>query len=128
MNAGRWRAVAASQTGNSANRGAAGGDFWHELLFDFGEQARRAAQGAAHVAANMHLDFRRRRFAIMRKETNDLFNTIQRHGQPFAERDERLARQIAVVGLNLVEVLDDHSLRAALEAMLRSGMSSLSSL
>src|SRR5216117_3639431 len=68
---------------------------------------------AAHVAADVDLDFRRRRLAIVGEEADDLFNAIERHGEPIAERDERFARQIAVAGLNLIEILNNHSMRAA---------------
>ena len=79
-----------------------------ERLLQRLHESRRAAQAAAHVAANVNFDGRWRSAAIMRIEAGHLLNAIQRHRQPLGQGDERLARQVAVMLLNLVELLNDH--------------------
>src|SRR5688500_2935760 len=63
---------------------------------------------ARHVLADMHLDCWRLLRAIMRKEADHLLNPVQRHRQPFPKRDELLPRQIAVLRLKFVKLLDNH--------------------
>src|SRR5437762_5748841 len=58
-------AVTAAEAGDGANGGSAARDFRRQVFLDVGENVRRAAEVAAHIAADVHLDFRRRRLAVM---------------------------------------------------------------
>ena len=44
----------------------------------------------------------------MRKETDHLLNSVQRHRQPLSERDEFVPGEIPVFGLKFVKFLNDH--------------------
>jgi hypothetical protein len=71
-------------------------------------QIRCTTQEAGHVAADAHIDDRRRLQPIVREATRDFMQAIEWHVQPLGEALQLLARQPAEAVLNLMQFLDDH--------------------